>query len=681
MTTGVACPTPILRFCDNAGNPAVGGSVLTQVGGVNAATYSDVNLTTALPNPIPLNSRGEVSTAAGTSSQLFLTPNVAYTFTLYDVLGNQLNQAIYVNGVQTNITQGSIGQTLWPQTASEAAAGVTPVNYFYPPGDARRYGAVGNGIVDDTTALQNCFAATAGSGVTAFLPGSYKITSTLTLSSGLTIVGVQGATKITFSGSMAAAVVLSGSSVSNICISGLEIVGDTSSNASAVNYGGGIYLVDATDCEIYQCYVHGFVQFGIAVQTSASANISSDIDVHDNRLDSISSIGTTYVAGIHGIRFADGCSNCNIFNNRVTNIGTAANGTGGIGIAVYQLNTGWTTPDNISVLDNYVYNCCQHGIIYYASQLTTAEFHPGSRFEGNFVSTTGTAQWQGPSGGLTNQLGNGIYCEMLIPGAIVGNTIYNTHVAAVSTTIAEASISVMSNNLASKIASSISVTGNSVMKANRDAFRFQYIDGLTFSGNVGRSISRFGLRLDGVTDFSIGGLTLSDNSSTQNGITMGTGGAGDYADGCQNGRMAGVSIHGFGVGISETFATNVEIDAALAGFTTEGLSIATCTDCRNRILTPTNAAQAVVSSGASVRCYVELSAPARATFSSPYVNNAGTGVIIDAFADAITGPTQSTWAVGDRLTLRQPTASNPDYTRCVTAGTPGTWKTGAALSA
>src|SRR6185312_8355500 len=91
MTTSVALsPSPILQFFDNLGRPAVGGSLLTQVGGVNYPTYSDSAGTTPLPNPIPLNSRGEVSTAAGTSVALFLQSGVSYTFTLSDKDGNQL---------------------------------------------------------------------------------------------------------------------------------------------------------------------------------------------------------------------------------------------------------------------------------------------------------------------------------------------------------------------------------------------------------------------------------------------------------------------------------------------------------------------------------------------------------------------------------------------------------------
>jgi hypothetical protein len=39
-------------------------------------------------------------------------------------------------------------------TAAETAAGITPTNRSWPPGDVRRYGAVGNGFTNDTVAVQ-----------------------------------------------------------------------------------------------------------------------------------------------------------------------------------------------------------------------------------------------------------------------------------------------------------------------------------------------------------------------------------------------------------------------------------------------------------------------------------------------------------------------------------------------
>ncbi len=205
MTTGVIASPPILQFTLNNGELAVNGSILTQVGGVNAATYSDLGLTTPLPNPVPLNSRGEISDANGNSKQIFLTPNVVYTWTLFDGpngTGNQIWQANYVNGIQV------IGEALAPllsvvtdepilasyvRTAAEIAAGVTPTNYAYAVGpfiDARRYGADPTGVADSTTAIQNAIlVATQQGGLIFLAPGIYLISSTLKLRPNVTIWG------------------------------------------------------------------------------------------------------------------------------------------------------------------------------------------------------------------------------------------------------------------------------------------------------------------------------------------------------------------------------------------------------------------------------------------------------------------------------------------------------------
>jgi hypothetical protein len=197
MTTGVACPVPILQFFDNTGKPAVGGSVLTQVGGVNAATYQDSGLSIPLPNPIPLNSRGEISNSAGQSQQLFLPANTVYTFTISDVNGNILDTPTYVSGFQLQAT--SIGSVLYPQTQAESTVGVTPTNLIYPPGNAWRFlnaaqlsDVQGFTFLQDcTTALQNWLDCAYVGNIKAYLPaGGYLISSTLTINHGYTIDGI-----------------------------------------------------------------------------------------------------------------------------------------------------------------------------------------------------------------------------------------------------------------------------------------------------------------------------------------------------------------------------------------------------------------------------------------------------------------------------------------------------------
>lgn len=95
MVAVARSPQTVLQFFGNNGLLLVGGSLLTQVGGVNATTYQDKAGLIPLPNPIPLNSRGEISNASGISCELWLASGSTYTFTLFDAAGNQIG--VYPN--------------------------------------------------------------------------------------------------------------------------------------------------------------------------------------------------------------------------------------------------------------------------------------------------------------------------------------------------------------------------------------------------------------------------------------------------------------------------------------------------------------------------------------------------------------------------------------------------------
>lgn len=71
------------------------------------------------------------------------------------------------------LSQSLIGQYLYPQSAEEASAGVTPTNYFYAVGNVKRYGAAGDAATNDTAAFQSAAAVVAEAGGTLFVPGGH----------------------------------------------------------------------------------------------------------------------------------------------------------------------------------------------------------------------------------------------------------------------------------------------------------------------------------------------------------------------------------------------------------------------------------------------------------------------------------------------------------------------------
>ena len=101
----------------------------------------------------------------------------------------------------------SIGAVpIYPRTVGEELGGVTPVNTDYPEGNAYRYGAVGDGVADDTSAIQTMFSFHTnfnGGGQLVFPRGNYRITSSILIPPGWAhnTVDLQGG-RITYDGAV-----------------------------------------------------------------------------------------------------------------------------------------------------------------------------------------------------------------------------------------------------------------------------------------------------------------------------------------------------------------------------------------------------------------------------------------------------------------------------------------------
>lgn len=188
-------PLPIQKFFDNNGRPLVGGLLFTYTAGTTTkiATYKD-QAGTPNTNPIVLDYRGEAN--------VWLDPTLTYKFVLApegdtDPPTKPIWTVDNISAAITfaSLTQIIIGQILYPRSAAEIAAGVTPINIWLPYGWITRYGTnTTPGTTDMASALSAAAAQGAQTGssgaASVFLPkGNFLIASEVVLPDATVIRG------------------------------------------------------------------------------------------------------------------------------------------------------------------------------------------------------------------------------------------------------------------------------------------------------------------------------------------------------------------------------------------------------------------------------------------------------------------------------------------------------------
>jgi hypothetical protein len=128
--------------------------------------YTTSALTTTHTQPVQADAGGVLPT-------IFLDPSIVYKATITDE--NDVLQYTEDPVNDSLLSQGIIGALLYPRTAAEIAAGVTPVNYAYPPGDVLRYGVNAvPGTTDMTAAFTAARTVTSGR-YNISVPGVYLV--------------------------------------------------------------------------------------------------------------------------------------------------------------------------------------------------------------------------------------------------------------------------------------------------------------------------------------------------------------------------------------------------------------------------------------------------------------------------------------------------------------------------
>jgi len=190
-------PLPIQKFFDDAGRPLNKGRLFVYTAGTTTKTptYTDSTGGTPNTNPVQFNARGE--------AQVWIDATLAYKFVLAPPgtddpptsiiwTVDQIESGLTYTDLVALLTQQFIGGILYPRTAAEIAASVTPTNYYYPPLDIRRYGADPTGSATSDSARDSAIAVCGTTGGTIICradPGStFKFSTPFALNTKTSII-------------------------------------------------------------------------------------------------------------------------------------------------------------------------------------------------------------------------------------------------------------------------------------------------------------------------------------------------------------------------------------------------------------------------------------------------------------------------------------------------------------
>ena len=184
MTTLIS-PQPKLQFFDANGNPLVGGKLYTYAAGTTTPLTSYTSSTggTANTNPVILDSRGEASVWLGDSLyKLRLTSATDEAIWTVDNIDGRLM-------VRASDLASATGATLVGYKAPYSGTVTTTVaaklSYYISVKD---FGATGDGVTDDTTAIRNAVAACSARQL--YFPfGTYLVSGIIDLPNDISIIG------------------------------------------------------------------------------------------------------------------------------------------------------------------------------------------------------------------------------------------------------------------------------------------------------------------------------------------------------------------------------------------------------------------------------------------------------------------------------------------------------------
>lgn len=146
--------------------------------------------------------------------------------------------------------------------------------------NVRAYGATGGGTADDTAAIQSAMtaAATAGGGVVYFPAGTYRLTSGLTGSTQVTLIGDGAGETILRQTSTSANVITyttSSGALSSVTVAGLQLQGPGSGTGVGLAMSAASGTAQVLSCAVRDVLVVSMGSHGIYIQTPVATTLEN----------------------------------------------------------------------------------------------------------------------------------------------------------------------------------------------------------------------------------------------------------------------------------------------------------------------------------------------------------------------------------------------------------------------